>query len=125
MGTDNLKPVQTKEEARERGRNGGIASGKARRQKKLLRECLEELLEMDQATKGGKQVSGAEAISIKLFEQALKGNIKAFETIRSTVGQDPVQKLEINEIDQETINEVEAIVDDAKASYKSPDGNTV
>ena len=44
---------------------------------------------------------GAEAISAKLFEQALKGNVKAFETIRSTVGQDPVQKVEQVNIDAE------------------------
>ena len=31
---DNLQPVRSKEEARERGKNGGIASGKARREKR-------------------------------------------------------------------------------------------
>ena len=33
----NLKPVRTKSEARERGRNGGKASGEARRRKKTMR----------------------------------------------------------------------------------------
>lgn len=33
-GIENLKPVQSTEEARERGRNGGIASGRSRRKKK-------------------------------------------------------------------------------------------
>lgn len=33
---DNLKPVRTKEEARERGRAGGIASGKARAEQKYM-----------------------------------------------------------------------------------------
>lgn len=33
---ENLRPVQTKEEARERGRAGGIKSGKVRRQRKTL-----------------------------------------------------------------------------------------
>ena len=40
-----LDPVRTNEEARKRGRNGGIASGKARRNKALLRDCLEILME--------------------------------------------------------------------------------
>ena len=31
---DNLQPVRSTEEARERGKNGGIASGKARREKR-------------------------------------------------------------------------------------------
>ena len=30
----NLKPVRSEKEAREKGRKGGIASGKARREKK-------------------------------------------------------------------------------------------
>jgi hypothetical protein len=52
-------------------------------------------------------MSGTEAITAKLFEQALKGNIKAFETIRSTVGQDPVQKVEQVNIDMEYEESVE------------------
>lgn len=35
-----LRPVRTKEEAKKRGRNGGIASGKARREKKTIREAF-------------------------------------------------------------------------------------
>ena len=41
---ENLRPVRTKEEARERGRNGGIKSGKVRREKKLLSEIYAEVL---------------------------------------------------------------------------------
>ena len=47
---------------------------------------------------------------MKLFEQAMKGNIKAFETIRSTVGQDPVQKVMLAEVNQDVIDEVERAV---------------
>lgn len=43
---DNLRPVKTKEEARERGRRGGIASGKARRQKKDMKQRLQDALEL-------------------------------------------------------------------------------
>lgn len=35
-GWQNLRPVQSKDEARELGKKGGIASGKARRQRKTL-----------------------------------------------------------------------------------------
>lgn len=35
-GTENLVPVRTKEEARERGRKGGLKSAEARRQKKTM-----------------------------------------------------------------------------------------
>ena len=40
----------------------------------------------------------------------MKGNIRAFETIRSTVGQDPVQKVMVSEVDQAVIDEVERAV---------------
>lgn len=41
----NLKPVKTKEEARTRGRNGGIASGKAKREKKTIQKIVTALCE--------------------------------------------------------------------------------
>lgn len=42
---DNLKPVRSGKEAREKGAKGGIASGKARRRKKAMKERLQEALE--------------------------------------------------------------------------------
>ena len=90
--------------------SGGQASGEARRRKKDLRLALEMLLETDFKDKSGNTLSGTEAITTKLFEQAMKGNIKAFETIRSTVGQDPVQKIVVAEVDPAVIDEVEKAV---------------
>lgn len=43
-GTNNLKPVRTEEEARELGRRGGIASGKARLRKKHGKELVRAIL---------------------------------------------------------------------------------
>lgn len=101
---------QSREEAAKNGKKGGVASGKARRDKKNLRQALEMLLEKDFTDKSGKTVSGTEAITAKLFEQAMKGNVKAYETIRATVGQDPIQKIQVQEISQEVIDELEKIV---------------
>lgn len=101
---------RTTEEQREIARQGGIASGKARAEKRDLRKALEMLLEKEWKDKSGNSLTGTEAISAKLFEQAMKGNVKAFETIRSTVGQDPVQKVMIAEVDQDVIDEVEMAV---------------
>ena len=114
MNEQNLKPLgeRTKEEQREIQQKGGIASGEARRRKKDLRLALEMLLEKDYSDKNGNTVSGTEAISVKLFEQAMKGNVKAYETIRATVGQDPVQKVQVAEVSQEVIGELEKIVID-------------
>lgn len=105
----NLHPGEYKL-TQEEQKKGGIASGKARREKRDLRRALEMLLEREYKDKNGNTLTGTEAISAKLFEQAMKGNIKAFETIRSTVGQDPVQKIAVQEIDQSVIDEVENIV---------------
>lgn len=44
-GTANLVPVRTKSEAKERGRNGGIKSGEARRHKKSMREMAKYIMD--------------------------------------------------------------------------------
>lgn len=77
---DNLIPIKAGEEARTKGRNGGIASGKAKRARKTLKEELLLLL-----SSGNTQ----EKISLAIIQEALNGNVKAFETIRDTVGEKP------------------------------------
>lgn len=47
MAQNDLKPVRTKEEAKERGRNGGIKSGEVRRAKKNMRETAKLLMSME------------------------------------------------------------------------------
>lgn len=76
----NLKPVQTKDEARERGKAGGIASGAARRKKRDLRIALLAL--MDEKV-GGK--TGIERIAAALFQKALEGDVKAIMAIQGQV----------------------------------------
>lgn len=105
----NLRPSEYKL-SQEEAKKGGIASGGARRRKRDLRQALEMLLEREYKDKSGNSISGTEAITAKLFEQAMKGNIKAFETIRSTIGQDPVQKVMVAEVEQDVIDEVEKAV---------------
>ena len=89
---------------------GGKASAEARRQKKNLRLALEMLLEKDFKDRDGNTVSGAEAITAKLFQQAMNGNVKAFETLRDTVGQKPVEKIMLAEVEQDIIDDVEKAV---------------
>ena len=98
--------ILTDEEASKGGKN----SGEARRRKRDLRQALETLLEKEYKDKSGNTLTGTEAISVKLFEQAMKGNIKAFETLRDTVGQRPVEKVMIAEVEQSVIDEVERAV---------------
>ena len=85
---------RTASERQEIARKGGIASGESRREKKTLRQALEILLEKEMHGADGTEMNGAEAISARLFAEALKGNVKAFEVLRDTVGQKPIDKVE-------------------------------
>lgn len=97
-------------------RAGGRASGKARREKKQLRECLEELLSASVSMADGRQVDGATAISMKLFQNALNGDVKSFQVLRDTIGQMPVQKVETVTISPEAYERVNKILDGIDAS---------
>lgn len=108
----NLKPVTSKKEARERGRKGGLASGEARRKRKTLKE---ELLLM--LSDGDIQ----EKISLALINEAINGNnagsvTKAFEVIRDTIGERPVEKVQATQtvVDMSAFSteEIKAMLDD-------------
>lgn len=107
MAKSDLIPVKDPEEARKRGRNGGLASGKARREKKMMRETLEMLLSMPLYNKKmvdvesirsfgalkGKNVSVQEAMMMAQVMKAIKGDTKAAEYVRDTIGQKPVENV--------------------------------
>ena len=92
----NLIPVteRTKEEAKKISSNGGKKSGKARRNKAMLRDCLQILMEKKMLDEDGNKITGAEALSVEVFQKALAGDMKAWELLRDTAGQKPVDKIE-------------------------------
>lgn len=93
---ENLKPVRSKEEARERGKNGGIKSGEARRAKKTMKEMLDYLLEKEIANqKTGESVTYREAILTSCIKKAIKGDVKAAQFVRDTAGEAPINKTEV------------------------------
>lgn len=91
----NLRPVRTKEEARERGRNGGKKSGEARRRKANFRKTLNMLLtaEIDSAEwkpilEGlGVDCTFETALNMAMIKEGLAGNVKAYEAIARYSGQ--------------------------------------
>lgn len=92
-------------------RKGGQKSGETRRRKKALRECLELLLEKEVSIDNdGNTINGAEAMAIKAMQSAMKGDWKAWELVRDTAGQKPVEKVMVAEVDQEAIDEVEGLL---------------
>ena len=92
----NLTHTLTKEEARK----GGIASGIARRERKTFKEELIALL-----SDGDIQ----EKISLALLDKAKDGDTRAFEVLRDTVGEKPVEKTqnEVNLSYETMLKEVE------------------
>lgn len=118
----NLKPPTTAE-ARSRGRKGGIASGKARKEKKAMKETLKTLLALTLDQRGvvdieaiqdltaldGGNITVQEAIMLKQIQKAMDGDTKAAEYVRDTAGEKPTDKVEMNsKIDiDEKINEIE------------------
>lgn len=108
--TKNLIPAnqRSKEEVRKNSAKGGRKSGEVRRQKRDLRLAIERLLEQDFVDKRtGEVLSGAELITLKQMEKAMKGDWRAFQLLRDTAGQKPVEKVMVSEVDQKTINDVE------------------
>ena len=98
-------------EVRENGRKGGIASGKARREKADLRKQLQVFLESEAIKdKDGEPLTGAELMVKVAVKEMSKGNPKFWELIRDTAGFKPIDKIQVSEIDQADIDEVEAIV---------------
>ena len=102
----NLNPVRTKSEAREKGAKGGKASGEARRAKKTLRELVElfgELGVNPDTRKLMKQLGIPEDLMtrkmqpvVALFNKANKGDVGAFNAIRDIIGEKPVDKTQLS-----------------------------
>ena len=94
---NNLIPFdkRSEREAREFGKKGGIKSGETRRRKAALRDTMNRLLTMKVEVPGlsdilkadGGESTYEEVISMAMVEQAMLGNVKAFNAIKDTVGQ--------------------------------------
>lgn len=83
----NLIPMnkRTPRERKEIARKGAIASNKAQAARKTLKEELLALLEDGETQK---------KISVALIQQAKKGNTKAYEIIRDSIGEKPIDKVQ-------------------------------
>ena len=88
----NLKSFgeRTTSERRELAKKAGIASGKKRAEKANFKKLCE--IALNEVYKG--EMTNAEAMVISMITKALEGDTKAFEVIRDTAGQKPVQVVE-------------------------------
>lgn len=104
---ENLIPnsARSPKEVRENGRKGGVASGKARQKKRLMKDLVIEMLnskiwsdelkakilnvfpEMED-----EKMQVQTAMIASQIQKAMKGDAKAFELMRDTAGQKPVEQ---------------------------------
>ncbi|MDR0816235.1 MAG: hypothetical protein LBN28_02395 [Desulfovibrio sp.] len=94
----NLKPVRSKKEARERGRNGGIASGVARREKRLWSEILSDLFSRPAsyvAKSLPDEISVATAAAIAMARKLIAtGDHQIAAFVRDTMGEKPAERVQ-------------------------------
>lgn len=94
---DNLIPAseRSKSEARELGKKGGQASGKARQKKKRLQEAVEAVLSRKYDV-DGEEVTGYVAAALGVLNKAMtQGDASAFNALRDITGEKPVDKVDM------------------------------
>ena len=95
----NLRPIRTESEARKKGRNGGIASGIARREKKTVQKILGDFLDLGitqnrtleaLARKAGLSTDGSIkdlVAAVCVLNTLKKGDISELEKIAKLLGE--------------------------------------
>lgn len=112
MAQEDLIPQseRTKEEQKRIARQGGIASGKVRREKRAMKDTLATLLSMPLkdgmsedidkiqsiASLNGKNITVQEAIMLAQIKKAVKGDTRAAEFVRDSSGNKLKEGIEIS-----------------------------
>lgn len=107
------KPFATGDE---RASNAGKRSGKRRKARKTLREDLLAVLSTLEIPQkyGGRKIPVQEALSTSLIKAALNGNVRAYETIRDTIGEKPVENVMLTTGDFSALDEAFRAMDGEK-----------
>ena len=113
IGTANLvqytNPSLSPEERQERARKAGIASGEARRKRRLMRDTLLDILVADipedetemlkALTRAGVPATIQSAICYAAAAKAMKGDVEAGRFVRDSIGERPVDGLAIGSME--------------------------
>lgn len=131
----NLRPPQKgTEEARKRGRNGGIKSGEVRRAKKRMKDSIAMLLDLPPGLAEQRDILTAlgiaeedcnnqTLIAVAMIQAAASGDVKAATWVRDTVGEKPSDKVEatvttspldetLADLSPEELREIAGLTDD-------------
>ena len=106
-GIENLKPVRSVEEARAKGRKGGIASGKARRDKRDRKQMASDLLDLAMQGAGVDKIKkffGMKDIELNAYQVTVlsclmkamqKGDANALEKLLKISGEQFAEVLDV------------------------------
>lgn len=97
--------IQNKPTTPDQRRNNAKKARAARTAKESARVTLRDAL-IEKLSRDGEQ----ERIIDAVIDQAKNGNIKAFEIIRDTIGEKPVDKVMVSDVDPEIVAEIESMV---------------
>lgn len=107
----------------EEASKGGKKSGETRRRKKEFREIFETMLNEAGGTLNGEPVTKKELATARMVKILLDANtsnttefMHAFQMVRDTIGEKPVEKIVMADINQEAIDEVEKMIYDEAGS---------
>ena len=107
-GIENLIPVRSVEEAREKGRKGGIASGKARREKRDRKQMASDLLDLTMQGAGvdkikkffnikGIELNAYQVTVLSCLMKAMqKGDANALEKLLKIAGEQFTELLDVS-----------------------------
>ena len=107
-GIENLKPVRSVEEAREKGRRGGIASGKARREKRDRKQMASDLLDLTMQGAGVDKIKkffGVKDTELNAYQVTVlsclmkamqKGDANALEKLLKIAGEQFTELLDVS-----------------------------
>lgn len=125
------------EEAAAYGKKGGIASGKARREKRKMADLINSLMSMP--LKGGKakdvdkvksiadlkgqNIDVQTAIIVAQVQRALKGDVVSATFLRDTMGEKPVDNVQTNETSMMALDKLDNILNsmEQQAQIESED----
>lgn len=109
----------TKETATEYQKRSAESRKKNTAERKAFKEWMDSVLNED-TEYNGEIISNKYLIAIKAVNLLLKEDLDArefarlFEVVRDTIGEKPIDKVQVSEIDQSVIDEVEAVIAEAK-----------
>lgn len=101
MNEKNLKPVKSTDDAKAKGRKGGLASGRSRRRRKSMAKAMQEIMKTtvpsgeirDRLKEAGLELdedaTTAAAFASCILLAAMQGNMQAARLVLELVGEDP------------------------------------